>query len=99
MITGSFTNADGGVHPAAVALATKMQVDLLKKVNNVTVQVYHDAATAQAAANPAKGQAPRAISVKNYPLKGAAFTTDTKAVDVFLVGQPGFAGWTEVAGS
>lgn len=97
MITGSYTNQDGGLHPNAVALATKMTVDLAAGVNTVEVKVYHDLASATPPAKPAPGQRPaNPLTTKTFTLKGTTFTTDPAAIDVYLVGQPGFTGWTEV---
>ncbi|HEX4000236.1 MAG TPA: hypothetical protein VHX65_16915 [Pirellulales bacterium] len=92
MITGQFINGDGGVHPVAVAIAKKMAVDLQAKKNVLTVAVFHDLAASQA-------KQPRPIVSRSYTLAGAQFATDPAAVDVFLLSQPAYTGWTDVPAS
>lgn len=104
MITGSYTNIDGGVHAAAVARVVKMTVDLIASTNAIAVEVYHDMEHALPPP-PVKGPeglrqrlAQRTtIAVAPFSLAKADFTTDLRVVYAWLLKQEKFKGWKLVA--
>jgi hypothetical protein len=103
MITGPYTNTDGGLHPNAVARVVKMTVDLIAGTNTIGVEVYHSMDQA-VVPSPAKegGYGPRAptrrvtIATPQFVLKGADFAVDPMKIDGWLIGQKQFSGWKEL---
>ena len=98
MITGSFTNQDGGLHPEAVAQIHKLTVDFVQGTATVQVDVFHDLAAA-AIDTPAPGvprQPRRPLGSPSYVLKDATFTTDPAKIEEWLMTQPNYKGWTVV---
>lgn len=92
MITGSYTNSDGGVHPQAVARVATMTIDVTAEINTVKIEVYHDFAAAKPVKPP---QRPRPLATKVIVLKGASYMLDPTAIEGYLMTQA-FLGWTEL---